>query len=167
MLFVFDKASDLLMDEHKLCTGVITGMQGLRHLLELTFILSNLGAVDLWKAGVCVGKFDFLKTVLFFPLVMLKGHKLYLSTNLFQSLTSCENTWETILIKDAICMQTDFMPRFLVEIFAFKSHINKYINSISFISVGEIILRPSSRTSASFPTWCAPHGTASCTAEYE
>lgn len=49
MLFVFDKASDLLMDEHKLCTGVISVMQGLRNSLEITFILSNLCAVDTWK----------------------------------------------------------------------------------------------------------------------
>lgn len=49
MLFVFDKASNLLMDKHKLCTGGISGMQGLRNLLEITFILSNLCAADLWK----------------------------------------------------------------------------------------------------------------------
>lgn len=49
MLFVFDKASDLLMDERKLCAGVIGGMQGLRNISEITFILSNLCAADLWK----------------------------------------------------------------------------------------------------------------------
>lgn len=49
LMFVFDKVSDLLMDEHKLCAGVISGMQALHNLLEITFILSNFCAVDMWK----------------------------------------------------------------------------------------------------------------------
>lgn len=49
MLFVFDKASDLLMDEHKLCAGVISGTQGLCNVSEIPFILSNLCAADLWR----------------------------------------------------------------------------------------------------------------------
>lgn len=67
MLFVFDKASDLLMDEHKLRTGVISGMQGLRHLLEITFILSNLCAADLWKSVTTIqAGISFISLKLYF-----------------------------------------------------------------------------------------------------
>lgn len=65
MLFVFDTASDLLMDEHKPCTGVISGMQGLRNLLEITFILSNLCAADLWKQVTTIQTWDMRRKVSF------------------------------------------------------------------------------------------------------